>query len=220
MGIDCCSVHVGLNQMFGSRWGAWAARREADDYRKSGVAERLVPMVDFMQERGVEGASVLDIGFGIGALHFELLKRKAASVIGIEVVEGYKNLASQLARELGFGDVVDYRVGDFTLLEGEIPQADIVVLDRSVCCYPDWEGLVRPSAQRARRLYGLVLPAERWYVRATLRAANGFFGVLRIHYQAYMHPRHRIEAAINAAGLTRVFTRRQGFWDTMVYARA
>ena len=220
MGIDCCSVHAGLNQMFGSRWGAWTARREADDYRRNGVTERLGPMLDFMQQRGVEGATVLDIGFGVGALHFELLKRNAASVIGIEVVDGYKNLASQLAGELGFGDVVDYRVGDFALLQGEIPQADIVVLDRSVCCYPDWEGLVCPSAQRARRLYALVLPADRWYVRAAFRAANGIFRVLRIRYRAYMHPRDRIEAVINAAGLTCVFTRRQGIWDTMAYAIA
>jgi SAM-dependent methyltransferase len=220
MGIDCCSVRAGLNQMFGSRWGAWTARREANDYRKNGVTERLVPMLNFMQERGVEGASVLDIGFGIGALHLELLKRKAASVIGIEVVDGYKNLASQLAGELGFSAMIDYRLGDFALLGGEIPQADIVVLDRSICCYPDWEGLVRPSARRARRLYGIVLPADRWYVRAVLRAANGIFGVLRIRYRAYMHPRDRIEAAINAAGLTRVFTRRMGIWDTIVYARA
>ncbi len=172
-------------------------------------------MVDFLEARGVQDASVLDIGFGIGALHLELLKRNADHVTGVEVVETSENLTPGLAEELGFSDNVDYRLGDFALMPAEVPESDILVLDRAVCCHPDWEGLVRPSAQHARRLYGLVLPVDTWYAPALFGVANIFFRLFRLECQSHLHPRGKIDAAINAAGLTRAFTARKGIWESM-----
>ena len=117
-------------------------------------------------------------------------------------------LATELAGHLGYTGRVDYRLGDFALMHAQVPEADVVVLDRSVCCYPDWEGLIRPSAEHARRLYALVLPVDRWFARAMFRAANVLFRLLRWEYRGYMHPRGQIESAINTAGLRRVFTNR------------
>ena len=206
--------------MFGrSRFGSWSARREASEYREKGLPNRLRPLLDFLTGRGIEGASVLDIGFGVGALHFELLKRNAARVTGVEVVQDYMRLATELAGHLGYTGRVDYRLGDFALMHAEVPAADVVVLDRSVCCYPDWEGLVGPSAAHARRFYALVLPVDRWFARAIFRAANVLFRLLRWEYRGYMHPREQIESMINSAGLRRVFTNRTGLWESIVYAR-
>ena len=46
-------------------------------------------------------------------------------------------------------------------MSDEIEAADVVTLDRVICCYPDMEALVGRSAERALRLYGLVHPRDR-----------------------------------------------------------
>lgn len=80
--------------------------------------------------------------------------------------------AGELAGGLGFEEQVDYRIGDYTQIAEELGDADIVVLDRSVCCYPDWHALVEPSARHARRFYVLTLPRYSWYMHAMMRGLN------------------------------------------------
>ena len=57
-------------------------------------------------------------------------------------------------------------------LAAAIEPADIVTLDRVVCCYPDAEALVGGSAARVRTVYGLVLPRDRFMVRIAIRLEN------------------------------------------------
>ena len=154
--MDCCSIN-GLPKVFGGS----TPRKEAEAFRKKGLPKRTRPIVDFLQSAEIEGASVLDIGFGVGSLHLELLRSGAGAVVGVEVVDTYVGEAERLASELGFADAVDYQLADFTRIQSDIEAADIVVLDRSICCYPDMPGLVKPSAEHARRFYAIVLPVEK-----------------------------------------------------------
>lgn len=214
--MDCCSAHTrGINRLF----GPGLARKEARQYRQKGLPKRLRPVVAFLERQGIEGASILDIGFGVGALHLELLRRRAAHVTGVEVSEAYLAAAQDLADELGFAGAVDYRQGDYVQLQGELAGADVVVLDRTVCCYPDWRALVEPSARQARRLYVLVLPADRWYTRAFTRALNVGCALIRHPYRTYAHPRAEIEATITNTGLVRAASERFRWWEAVIYAR-
>ncbi len=47
---------------------------------------------------------------------------------------------------------MSHHLGDFVEVAGSIQPADIVTLDRVICCYPDVERLVGLSSQRATRL--------------------------------------------------------------------
>ena len=137
-------------------FGGGTARREARAYRKNGLPKRIGVLVDQFPRDGIEGSQVLDIGGGIGGVHHELLRRGAVGAVLVEVSPAYEAAARELARELGHADAVEYRLGDFVALSDEIDPADIVVLDRVVCCYPDMPALVEASAARARRFYLLV----------------------------------------------------------------
>ena len=214
--MDCCNVQRGLNRMFGGRM----ARRWASGFRKRGsLPRRQRAIVERLEAEGIAGASVLDIGFGVGDLHFELLRRGAGSVTGVEVSQAMAEQAEALAAELGFAERVTYRVGDYTELHEAIGDADVVVLDRSVCCYPDWRALVEPSARHARRCYGLILPRDTWYIRAAARAMNAALFVIRHDFRLYMHPRAEIRAALAEAGLTRVLHAQTLQDDAELYAR-
>jgi len=214
--LDCCATQRGLQRLFGRR----TAQSEARAYRKNGVPGRLRRVLRYLTDQGVVGDTVLDIGFGVGAAHLELLRAGATHATGLELAPAYVSEARGLAAEFGLAGAVDYHVGDYARIHAEVPVADVVVLDRAVCCYPDWRAIIEPSAQSAKQWYVLVLPVDRWYVRAGTRLLNGAMTVIRHEYRAFAHPHHAIEAALGAAGLRRAFSTRTLLWNAQIYARA
>ena len=101
-------------------------------YRKNGLGQRALALIEFLQTRGLEGKSVLDIGCGIGALHLELLLAGAESATGVDASPTNIAGALELAEEMGLTDRVEERQGDFVDLAATIPEADIVTLDRAI----------------------------------------------------------------------------------------
>ena len=101
-------------------------------YRKNGLGQRALALIEFLQTRGLEGKSVLDIGCGIGALHLELLLAGAESATGVDASPTNIAGALELAEEMGLSDKVEERQGDFVDLADSVPEADIVTLDRAI----------------------------------------------------------------------------------------
>ncbi len=211
---DCCSVN-GLPQMF----GGGTARREARAYRKNGLPKRIGVLVDQFPRDGIEGSQVLDIGGGIGGVHHELLRRGAVGAVLVEVSPAYEAAARELARELGHADAVEYRLGDFVALSDEIDPADIVVLDRVVCCYPDMPALVEASAARARRFYLLVTLREKWLSRAFVRFFQLGMWLLRRDFRMFLHSLTEIDRRLEVAGFKKAFEAEGLLWRSTVFAR-
>ncbi|HYM65823.1 MAG TPA: methyltransferase domain-containing protein, partial [Patescibacteria group bacterium] len=129
---DCCSPK-GYRWVFSER----NARSEADRYRRQGLDRTSRRIVDLLRRRGVEGRSVLEIGGGVGGVQIELLKAGASRVVSIELTPTYEGAAQDLLRESGLQDRVDRRIADFAEAEAEVAGADIVIMNRVICCYPD-----------------------------------------------------------------------------------
>ena len=108
-------------------------------------------MVEFLRQRGIEGATVLEIGGGIGEIELELLKAGAARAQNLELSRAYEQQARELAEEAGLAERVEWRIHDIAADPEGVEPADIVVLHRVVCCYPDYERLLGAAAGRARR---------------------------------------------------------------------
>ena len=84
-----------------------------------------------------------------------------------------------------------------------LPDADVITLDRVVCCYPNAEDLLRSAAQRARRLVAFSYPRNRWYVRAFIAFENFWRRLRGNPFRAFLHPPERMHAVLGAAGLVR-----------------
>ena len=127
---DCCGpVSVnGLSEQFGEGYSS----AQLKGYRKNGLGVRALVLVEFLQQRGLEGKTVLDIGSGIGALHMELLLAGAERATGVDASPTNIAAARTLAQEMGVADRVEERQGDFVDLASDIPAADIVTLDRAI----------------------------------------------------------------------------------------
>jgi magnesium-protoporphyrin O-methyltransferase len=210
----CCAR--GYERLFGAR----TARRDARRYRKRGLDDTAQRLVDELAARGVEGAAVLEVGGGVGALDLELLKRGAERATVVEISHGYDDEALGLAREAGAAERIERRHGDFVEEEAALAPADLVVMHRVVCCYPDPERLVGAAAGRTRRLLALSFPHDRWWLRVGVAVANvGLRLTGRI--QTFVHAPARVVAAAERSGMLTVLHESSGrIWRVAVFERA
>jgi len=196
-----------------------SARAAARGYRENGLADDARWMVRAVAERVPAGYGVLEVGGGIGTLQIELLRAGAATATNVELTRTYETVASELLSESGLAGRVDRRLGDFVVLAAETPAADVVVMQRVVCCYPDADALVGAAGRHARRLLLMSFPVERWWLRVGVAAINALLALRRDALRVYLHPFARIRAAAEREGL-RLASRERGlFWQIVAFER-
>jgi magnesium-protoporphyrin O-methyltransferase len=210
---ECCRVDY--DAMFDPE----EARRDLLQYRANGPDPSTRRLIDALLAEGVEGASLLDIGGGVGAIQLELLAAGAGSVTDVDASSAYLSIAESEADEHGFRERTRYLHGDFARLADEVEPADLVTLDRVICCYPDARALIGRSAAKARRAYGLVHPVDRWWTRALARLGNLGYRIFRNPYRMHVHPQPLIDRLVADAGLRPVVQHDAWFWRTAVYRR-
>ena len=162
---------------------------------------------------------MLEPGGGVGAIDLELLKRGAERATVVELSHGYDDAAAALAGEAGAAGRIERRHGDFVEQASLVDEAEVVVMHRVVCCYPDPERLVGAAAARARRLLALSFPRDTWWLRWGSRAGNVFFRLVG-GVETYIHPPSSVEGAAERAGLTTVLHEPSGrIWRVAVFER-
>ncbi len=211
-----CSQCLGIEKQFDQAWAAGDLRR----YRKRGPLRTTRLLVDALQAEGVEGRTLLDIGGGIGALQHELLKAGVQHATGVEASTAYLAAATEEAERQGHADRVRHHHGDFVALASEVEPADVVTLDRVICCYPDMEALVGRSAERAQRLYGVVYPRRTGWTRIGFVFINLANRLRRNPFRVFLHPPEAVDALICAHGLAQRFYRKTFLWQVVVYGRS
>jgi magnesium-protoporphyrin O-methyltransferase len=212
---SCCDPN-GLGDVFGAKRAAADARA----YRGKGLDRDERRVVAFLTERGIAGGTVLEIGGGVGAIQVDLLRAGAARARNFEISPHYEAIARELAAEGGVADRVERVVADFVAVAATIPPADAVIVHKVVCCYPDMASLVRSAALRTRRWLVLTYPADRWWIRAGLRAANLAQTVFRSRFRLYFHEPREIQAIAERSGLRPALTHRDMFWQVLAMERA
>lgn len=210
---DCCRPDY--DAVFDDR----SARRELAEYRRRGAVGTTLDLLDAIRAEGVTGATVLDIGGGVGVIGAELLTSGAASVVDVDASRPFLAVARSELERRGFGGRVTFHHADFVQIADEIEPVDIVTLDRVVCCYGDWAALVDRSAARARRLYGLVYPRDRWWMRVVVAGGNLGMRLFRRRFRFYVHPERAIDARIRAAGFEPIHQQRGLAWQSVLYRR-
>jgi 2-polyprenyl-3-methyl-5-hydroxy-6-metoxy-1,4-benzoquinol methylase len=204
----CCpsrDYHRFFNQRF--------ARRVANRYRKRGLDKTARRMVEFLRGLGVEGASVLEIGGGVGEVEVELLKAGAARAQNLELSPAYEREARRLARQAGVQGRLDWRIHDLAEDPEAVEPADLVVMHRVVCCYPDYERLLGAAADHARRALVFSYPPRNLASRALYRVFNLAMRLLRSDFRGFAHPPGAMLAVLEDHGLRRAYRRHGPIWQ-------
>jgi len=196
------------------------ARGRAREYARKGLTGDARRIVDIARAKVSPGYSVLEVGGGVGEIQLELLKTGAARATNVELATQYETVASELIHDHGVGDRVERRLGDFVREATAVPAADVVVMNRVVCCYPDADALVGAAADHARRLLVMTIPVDRWWVRWGLGAANMLLAIRGSTFRGYAHATRAVLATAERHGMRPTQHRRGLIWQLIVLERA
>lgn len=193
--------------------------------RKRTIAGVTAPLLAALEEAGTRGRSVLDVGCGIGDLGIEAVTHGAARAFGVELSIKAVEEARRLAAVRGVADRTSFEVGDGA--KALLPKADIVVLNRVFCCYPDVDELLDNSLSAAGAVYAFTAPPSAGLAGALVRWQSRFANLwyrLRDQkfqgFRVFVHDVERIDARVRAAGFLPVRSeRRRVVWHLAVYVR-
>ena len=210
--MDCCSV-------YSEEFDRPAALSEAQRFRKRGLDRVSREVASAIEGRDVEGAHVLEIGGGVGALCIELLLGGAASAVNVELSSSYRDAASALALEAGVSDRLEQIAADGTRYASERRGGfDIVILNRVVCCYPDARSLLAAAAAAARRMVVASYPTVHPISRAIVRVSNYVRERRGSDFRVFVHPEETLVEPARS-GLRQVYLRARPVWSVRAWTR-
>ena len=177
------------------------ATKDLAQYRTKGAGSTARLLLAGIAKAGQPHGRLLDIGSGVGALTFELLDQGLTEAIGVELSSAYVAAASEEAVRRGRTDAVRFVYGDFVAIASQLGAADIVTLDRVICCYPEYERLLDESARHADRYLALSYPRDVWYVRTWVGVQNLGRQLRRNPFRTFVHSASAMDHVIRRAGL-------------------
>jgi hypothetical protein len=192
----CCTSYCAAEAQFDRK----VAERDLRRYRRRGADKTTRLMLEELRRWPLDGRDLLDVGGGIGVISRELADTRLASTTIVEVSPAYSEVAR---REVA----------------GTLPNADVVTLDRVVCCYPNAEALLVAAAARTQQVLAFTYPRNRWYVRTMFALGNFWLRLTGKKFRAFVHAPERMAAILEAAGLACVTRRETLVWTLDLYQR-
>jgi predicted TPR repeat methyltransferase len=213
MPCNCCEITDGA-------FSEAEAKADLKSYRRRGPAEHTKLILNAIRSLHLKNAELLDIGGGIGALHHELLEDVADKATHVDASSAYLKEAKDETARRGHHERVNFIYADFTNVASELPQADIVTLDRVVCCYPDFHRLLKAAAEHSRRALVFTYPRETWYLRFGLRVINFLQRLRKDPFRVFLHPVAEMDSLLKKEGFERITLRRLFVWEMALYQKS
>jgi 2-polyprenyl-3-methyl-5-hydroxy-6-metoxy-1,4-benzoquinol methylase len=212
--MACCTGYCAAEQ-----FGPKRAKRDLRRYRRRGADKTTRLLLAELRRWPLEGRHLLDVGGGIGVISSELADSGVANAAMVEASPAYLEVAR---REVGlkYGSrPSQFVLGDFAVIAGTLPDADVVTLDRVVCCYPDADALLVSAAARTRQVLAFTYPRDRWYVRTMFALGNFWLRLTGKKFRAFVHAPERMAAVLESSGLLRATQRVTLVWMLDLYHR-
>ena len=213
--MACCGHCQDAGDFFDEK----TAKKDLQRYRRRGPGKPTRLLIESVIQLGVRNLTLIDIGGGIGAIQLGLFKEGLAKAIHVDASRSYQAVSKKEMESAGFSDRAAYYFGDFTDLAVELPVADIVTLDKVICCYPDMNKLLNKSLNKAGRIYALVFPRETVIAKAAFRVVNLWFRILKSDFRTYLHPVDQVVSTIQSNGFNRKTHHKTFFWHIMTFER-
>jgi magnesium-protoporphyrin O-methyltransferase len=188
-------------------------------YRRKGPAKQTKLILEAIRSLGIKDGALLDVGGGIGAIHHELLKDVAREATHVDASSAYLKEAREETARRGNTERVQFIHADFTDVASNLPPADLVTLDRVVCCYPDYRSLLKAAADHSRRVIALTYPRETWYMRIGFIVMNFFQRLMKDPFRVFLHPVSEMESLLKKEGFVKITVQRLFIWEMALYQR-
>ena len=215
MPCACADVGGAAERQFSEQ----RATKDLAQYRTKGPGSTTRLLLAGLETAGPFHGQLLDIGAGVGVLSFELLERGLTSAVGVDLSSAHVAVAAREASRRGRSESTRFVHGDFLDVAGQLPSADIVTLDRVVCCYPEYERFLEESLRHARRIFAFSYPLDLWYVRAWGGLQNVGRRITRNAFRSFIHPVSAMENVVRREGFRLLDRRSTRTWRADVYVR-
>lgn len=176
-------------------------------------------LLKFIRSVGVRRDMLLDIGGGVGAIQHDLAVSDAETIISVEASPAYIAAARSESERLGYAERASYIAGDFTDAADRVPNADLVTLDRVVCCYHDVEALLGAAASKAGSAVGLVYPREGIHVKVGMILANFALRLSGSDFRTFVHPHSTIERTLSSCGFRLAESGKSIIWRVALFTK-
>ena len=210
----CCDEDLALLGYDGQ-----GAENDLAKWRTRGPHPATQELIDVLRAQGVEGAALLDIGAGVGAVHITLLEAGAATALDVDASREYLATARAEAERRGLAGRVEYRYGDVVELAAELPAADIVTLDSVICCYPYLPALLATAVRPGPRLVGLTYPRDTWWMRGYMRLWNLGQALRRSAVRYFIYRHAHVNRLMAEAGFVNAHEGGTSGWRVVLYRR-
>lgn len=213
--MKCCAHCRVIDDKFGRKVAQGDLRR----YRRRGPGDTTARMLAMVRELLLEDVTLLDVGGGIGVLVHELVGSEARSAVLVDASSAYLAVATAEAVSRGIADRVRVLHGDFLEVARDLDAADVVTLDRVVCCYPDYRALLAAAARKSRKLLALSYPRDRWYVRLVIALENFARRLRGDPFRTFVHPPEEMGRVLRGAGFAPRRTHDGIVWQVVLFTR-
>jgi len=161
----------------------------------------------------------LDIGGGIGAIQYDLIKVGASGGTSIEASSAYIDVVKDEILQNGLVERVNFKHGDFTTMASDVDLADIVTLDKVICCYDDMSELVGLSSKLAQKIYAVIYPRDVWWTKLGFLMMNFYTKIKGSSFRTFIHPSKKVEEIIFGNGLKRNYYATTLVWQVAIFTR-
>jgi magnesium-protoporphyrin O-methyltransferase len=214
--MPSCCYDDEYGEMFTSREAARTAAR----FRRKGLRGTAAELAKAVQAVSPPGGLLIEVGGGTGQIQVALLEAGAvAKSLNIELSDNWEEAASKLIDEHGLAGRVDRRIGDFVDHASMLPIAEVVVMHRVICCYPDWRAMLTSASSRAQSVIGMTIPAYRWSTRTVIGLTNLTLKLRGMRFRAFVHPTQPMIEMMKSAGFSVVYDQSRLVWRTIVFQR-
>lgn len=188
------------------------SRRPADG-RPRGVSGVLL---ELLEDAGMSGRTVLDVGCGQGGLTLALGRRGARDVAGIDLSPASVAAAERAARQAGVP--AHFRVANAAA--DTIGPHDVVVLNRVLCCWFDVDALLANTLPAAGSVVALSFPRSRGargaLARVFLAAENAYRRLRGDRFRSFVHDESAVMRALELRGWSPTARRDHWTWHVAV----
>ena len=210
--MGCCQCQ-GIENMFDKK----SAKRALKRYLKKGPSKTTKMLLKAIHKTEVKGLDFLDIGGGIGAIQYDLIKAGTSKGTSIEASPAYIDLVKEEIQKNNLDEIIDFKHGDFTAIASDIDSADIVTLDKVICCYDDMSELVRLSSKLSRKIYAVIYPRDVWWTKLALPFINFYPIIKGSPFRVFIHSTKKVEEIIIRNGLKRDYYATTLFWQVAIF---
>ncbi|TAK62269.1 MAG: class I SAM-dependent methyltransferase [Bacteroidetes bacterium] len=208
-----CSLQ-GTNDFFSSQ-----SKRYLKTFHKKGLGKEQKYLLEGIATLDIQGCTALEVGCGVGGLHLTLMQHGVDYATGIDISEGMIAGARQLARELGLEKRVTYHVGDIVNLNEHIREADIVLLDKVVCCYEQVLRLIEVSSKKSVRVFAFTYPNPNFLVKISFKGLIALGVLLKWKFRPYWHDWNALLHTLETYGFTQTYNNSTIMWNICVMKR-